>query len=84
MEKIKETHIICCPYCGKKYFPSEIYVPKNFLGTAFYVDDDMYMGCDMDLQEKYTCDSCNNLFIVEAEVTFNSKKSKINTFNEDF
>lgn len=84
MENINNSHIITCPYCGKKYFPSEIYVPKNFLGTAFYIDDEMYMGNDMDLQEKYTCDACNSLFIVDAAVTFSSKKSKMNTFNEDF
>jgi transposase-like protein len=84
MENILKEHIIKCPYCGKEYFPSEIYVPKNFLGTACHMGCDIYFGEDMDLLESYTCDSCNNLFSVEATITFNSKKSKINTFNEDF
>ena len=84
MENIRNNHLIFCPYCGKKYFPSEIFVPKDFLGTAFFVDDEMYMGTQMDLVESYTCDACNNIFRIEADVKFNCKKSKINTFNEDF
>jgi hypothetical protein len=77
-------HLIYCPHCGKKYFPSEIFVPKDFLGTAFFVDDEMYMGTQMDLVESYTCDACNNIFRVEAEVSFASTKSKISNFDENF
>ena len=84
MESVLNNHIITCPYCGKEYFPSEIFIPKNFLGTACHIDNDMYLGQDMDLTESYTCDNCNNIFVVNAEVTFSCKKSKINTFNEDF
>ena len=84
MENIAKGHIIRCPYCNREYFPSEIFIPKNFLGTAYHVSDDMYFGKDMDLHESYTCDNCNCVFIVEAVITFESKKSKINTFNEDF
>ena len=62
--------MIVCPYCGKKYFPSEIYIPNNFLGNARQLTDTLYVGDAMDLAEKYTCDCCNNLFVVQAEVTF--------------
>ena len=55
-------NIINCPYCGKKYFPSEIYIPKNFLGDAFYVNDDLYLGDTMDLNETYICDNCKCIF----------------------
>jgi transposase-like protein len=84
MENIAKEHIIMCPYCGREYFPSEIFIPKDFLGTACHIEDNLYFGKDMDLTESYTCDSCNNIFTVAAKVTFSSKKSKINTFNEDF
>ena len=79
-----DNNIIVCPYCGKKYFPSEIYVPKNFLGTAFFVDEDMYMGSTMDLTETYTCDRCNNRFKVEASISFTCSKEKIENFVENF
>ena len=82
MENITNSHIISCPHCGKKYFPSEIFVPKNFLGTAFYITDEIYVGSDMDLQERYTCDACNNTFCVEAHVSFKSYESKIKNFDE--
>lgn len=84
MENLSNEHIIKCPYCSREYFPSEIFIPKHFLGTACHIDKDMYFGNDMDLTESYTCDDCNNIFIVDAVVKFNCKKSKINTFNEDF
>lgn len=72
-------NIICCPYCGKKYFPSEIYIPKNFLGDAFYINDDLYLGDTMDLNETYTCDACKCIFKVYAEVKFKSEKTIIRT-----
>ena len=84
MENLRSNHIIKCPYCTAEYFPSEIFIPKSFLGTACHIDNNSYFGKDMDLSESYTCDNCNNIFIVEAEVKFISKKSKINTFEEDF
>ncbi len=69
---------INCPYCGKKYFPSEIYIPKNFLGDAFYVNDELYIGDFMDLKETYTCDKCQNIFKVFADVKFRSEKTRLN------
>lgn len=84
MENLELNHILVCPYCGKKYFPGEVFMPKNFLGTAFFVDDDMYIGKGMDLTETYTCDSCSNIFGVRAEVTFTCSKTKIGSFDENF
>ena len=84
MENLDNNTLIFCPYCNKKYFPSEIFVPKNFLGTAFFVDEDMYMGSLMDLAETYTCDKCNNRFKVEANISFSCSELKIRNFEEDF
>jgi DNA-directed RNA polymerase subunit RPC12/RpoP len=84
MENLDNRRLITCPYCNKKYFPSEIFVPKNFVGTASFIDEYLYIGADMDLEETYTCDSCNNIFNITAEVSFTSSKSRINSFDENF
>jgi DNA-directed RNA polymerase subunit RPC12/RpoP len=84
MENLGNKHIIRCPYCDAEYFPSEIFIPKNFVGTARHMGRDASIGTNMDLVESYTCDSCGNIFITEACVSFVSVKSKINTFDEDF
>ena len=84
MENINSEHIIYCPYCNREYFPGEIFMPKHFLGTASHMTDDIYFGNDMELSETYNCDKCGNIFVVEAEVKFNSKTTVFGNFNEDF
>ena len=82
MESINKKHIIKCPYCNREYFPGEIFMPKSFLGSAFHLSETMYLGSDMDLQESYTCDSCNSGFEVKAEVTFEVFKTAFENFDE--
>lgn len=75
---------IRCPYCNKRYFPSEIFIPKDFLGTAVSLDDISYIGNRMDLSETYTCDCCDNIFEVVANVSFTVTKSKVENFTDSF
>ena len=84
MESINNEHIIKCPYCSREYFPSEIFIPKHFVGTAFHVTEDLYLGSDMELTESYTCDRCNSSFRIVAEVKFTCEKTVFGNFNEDF
>lgn len=76
--------VVSCPYCGKKYAPSEIFIPKAFLGTANMVDDENYFGNAMDLSDTYTCDKCNNLFEVKASISFNCERAILKSFEENF
>jgi hypothetical protein len=84
MENIRNDHILSCPYCNKRYFPGEIFIPKNFLGTACFISEELYIGNDMELTETYTCDACNNIFKVSAEVSFTCSRTKIGNFDENF
>ena len=84
MENVRKDHILSCPYCGKRYFPGEIFMPKNFLGTATFIGDDLYIGSDMELSETYTCDNCNSVFRVTADVSFTCEKTDIGNFDENF
>lgn len=85
------TNKIICPYCGQEYLPSEIYVPKSFFGTQKNIERSYdgkildFDGKQMDLEEEYKCDCCDNTFFVEAQVKFSTAKSpeKFN-FNEDY
>lgn len=84
MENICKEHIIKCPYCNREYFPSEIFMPKSFLGTAFHMSETLCFGGDMDLKETYACDSCNGHFNVEAFVSFVVRPQPFENFDELF
>lgn len=84
MNDITACDTIRCPYCNKRYFPSEIFIPKNFLGTAVSLDEVSYFGSRMDLTETYTCDACDNIFEVVADVSFYVTKSKVENFIDSF
>ena len=75
---------ISCPYCGKKYAPSEIFVPHAFFGDAKMIDAENYFGAPMDLCDTYTCDSCNNLFEVRADISFIVERAVLKSFDENF
>lgn len=74
--RTKKLEVIVCPYCGREYLPSEIYLPNSFLGKVNTVIRDIsgridtFFGKSMDLKETYTCDKCNKKFSVLAKVTF--------------
>ena len=77
------NNVIVCPYCYRKYSPSEIFVPSAFFGKSVMVNDDV-IGKGMDLSESYTCDDCNQMFTITAEVSFNCKKTTIGNFEEEY
>ena len=84
MENMHSSHVIKCPYCDKEYFPSEIFVPKYFIGTANHITSDICLGNDMELFETYICDKCNNVFEVNAEVNFTTKRTIFGNFDKEF
>ena len=56
--------LVKCPHCNAEYVPSEIYLPKYFLGIPKYIHRNEenkitgITGSDMDLNETYQCDFC--------------------------
>lgn len=86
----KKENIITCPYCGMEYLPSEIYMPKDFLGNPGDIyktpsgNLEAYEGESMNLQEEYVCDGCGKLFEVEAEVRFRTKEKQEDNFDEEY
>ena len=87
-EILKQT--IKCPYCDTEYLPSEIFLPKHFLGQEHDVERDTlgqvlyYEGIDADHSETYICDKCNKQFKVEAEIKFNVTEDNRNNLNENY
>lgn len=87
-KKQNRLEVIVCPYCGREYLPSEIYIPSSFVGNAKSIirtnagKIDTFFGNSMDLREEYTCDKCNGKFNINAKVSFFTKKKE--AFNEEF
>jgi hypothetical protein len=88
--KTKKFEIIRCPKCDYEYLPSEIFVPKNFLGVPKNVERDFsgrildYCGSSPDLFESYTCDNCNTTFRVTAKIGFSTEIDVVENFDEDY
>ena len=82
--------LVKCPHCNAEYVPSEIYLPKYFLGIPKYIHRNEenkitgITGSDMDLNETYQCDFCGNKFSVKAKVTFSTKEVKSINMDEDY
>lgn len=78
MEKsMRKKYItISCPVCGREYAPSEIFIPKYFMGNIKdkVLDEngkiELFNGTDMDLSETYICDGCNNTLKIKADIKF--------------
>lgn len=87
--KKQKLEIIICPYCGREYLPSEIFLPKSFLGDARSIvrttagKIDTFFGKSMDLKEEYECDKCQGKFSVGARVSFYTKKIDT-SFSEEY
>ena len=70
------TEYITCPHCSAEYTPSEIFIPRCFMGNTEYVKRDLegkiqsVAGAPMDLVETFVCDYCKKVFNVSASVTF--------------
>jgi hypothetical protein len=84
INKTNPMPTLCCPFCGKRYAPSEIFIPKEFFGTASMVDNEHYFGREMDLTERYSCDRCGNTFGVVAEISFTCSRMIYDNFDENF
>lgn len=88
--KNKRLDVITCPYCGREYLPSEIYLPNSFLGKATNVmrmidgSIEAYFGKNMDLKESYICDKCNSEFNVQAKVSFKTFPKQNSKFKEEY
>lgn len=79
----KKWPTIKCPHCGYEAVPAEIFYPgsllgkpeslvRDALGKIIYLD---YMEGEEPCQsEKYFCDGCGQLFVVEPVMTFKVKK----------
>ncbi len=86
----KKLDVITCPYCGREYLPSEIYLPNSFLGKVTDVmrmvdgSIEAYFGKNMDLKESYICDKCNSEFNVQAKVTFKTFPKQDTKFKEEY
>ena len=72
----KRNELIICPKCHREYLPAEIFIPKAFFGNPNDIIRDVYgeilefSGTGMDLNESYTCDTCNTTFNVTAKINF--------------
>ena len=80
MKDISLGPIIVCPHCGYQYLPAEIYLPNSFLGKPEDITREgmsgniqYYFGTNMNLDEKYICDCCNQPFQIHAKVQFNTE-----------
>nr|DAP55348.1 MAG TPA: Trm112p-like protein [Caudoviricetes sp.] len=87
---MSQLNFIKCPYCGREYTPSEIYVPKYFFGYPYNIMRNEkeeiigFNGSDMDVNESFICDKCNNLFNISCQISFKTSKTEIGNFDEDF
>ena len=86
----RKLDVITCPFCGREYLPSEIYLPDSFLGKATNVmrmadgTIETFFGKNMDLKESYRCDKCDSEFDVQAKVTFKSFPHEDKSFKEEY
>ena len=86
--KKQKLNVIICPHCGREYLPSEIYIPKSFIGDARSIirtnagKIDTFFGNSMDLNEEYTCDKCLEKFKINAKVSFYTKA--VEPFSEEY
>lgn len=84
-----KLNVITCPKCGREYMPAEIFIPKNLLGNPAVIKRDSegkiqdFIGADMDLNERYCCDSCNTVFGIAADISFKtSVDAKLDIMND--
>lgn len=83
----KRDNVITCPFCGREYLPSEIFIPKNFFGKPEDIDRsvtgeiEVFSGSTMDTTEDYVCDGCGKQFVVESEIKFRAVPKEENKFD---
>lgn len=88
--KTKRTELIICPKCHREYLPAEIFIPKAFFGKPTEIIRDVYgqilefEGTSMDLNETYTCDTCNTTFNISAKINFQVEATPEGNMDEDY
>ena len=81
---------VICPVCGREYLPEEIYTKKSLYGSPKSVARNEYgkiIGFDgntVNLDESYTCDSCNTFFRVSGKMVFNTSIAVNKQFEEEY
>lgn len=86
----KKESIITCPFCGREYFPAELYVPSAFFGRPVDIDRDeeghilVFEGTGLDTKESYECDGCGQVFDIAAKVEFKASMPKADEFSDTY
>lgn len=86
----EKLNVIKCPCCGTEYLPEEIYVPTGFFGKPKDIERtydgkiDVFAGRSLDTHETYRCDSCGNLFNIEAQIRFTTTADPVKDLSKDF
>ena len=86
----KRNELIICPKCHREYLPAEIFIPKYFFGKPIDIIRDVYgeilefSGSGMDLNESYTCDTCNTTFNVTAKISFQIETDPVGNIDEEY
>lgn len=84
-EKTLKPAPIRCPHCGWEYHPSEVFIPGELLGNPDSVIkdplgkilcEDYADGDEPEFVEHFECENCGKPFIVEANLSFKSKKEE--------
>lgn len=91
MDNQQLKDVITCPYCGREYLPSEIFIGQYVFNKPTNIRRNKnrkiidYNGTSVDADEKYICDSCNLKFYVHIDFKFTTKKdTKYSLFNEEY
>ncbi len=79
-----------CPHCRRQYTIQEIYMPNYLLGYAKDIVRnsegviEAFDGIEQDLNEKFTCEECNTVFNVKANLSFETEIVEEESFNDDY
>lgn len=75
---MENRKIIKCPHCGAEYLAAEIFLKTDLIGNPKDIERDVegriifVDGAEECFTTKYTCDGCNRLFEVSANVEYTS------------
>ena len=84
------SQTITCPKCGTEYLPSEIFIPEYFFGNPGHISRDKQgkikniTGTDMDTNETFTCDKCNETLTIKTNINFKVSIENYIDFDTDF
>ena len=79
-----------CPNCGAEYLPAELFLPSNFFNKPIFINKDSngkiinQIDGELNLNENYICDYCNEQFDIISKIHFETKTVINENFSEDF